>query len=195
MSEKFRNKYRIESNRLRGWDYGWNAPYFITICTQNREYYFGDIKDGKMKLSEIGKMAEKYWDEIPEHFPFVKLDAFVVMPNHIHGIIIIDKIDDGRDVDGHNDGRNVETQNFASLQLSTSSPSKNKFGPQSKNLASIIRGYKIGVTKNARQIDADFAWQPRFYDHIIRNEKSFQTIKNYIINNPLKWDTDKLKDE
>ena len=186
MSEKFRNKYRIESNRLRGWDYGWNAPYFITLCTQNREYYFGDIKDGKMKLSEIGKMAEKYWDEIPEHFPFVKLDAFVVMPNHIHGIIIIDKIDDGR---------NVETQNFASLQSSTSSPSKNKFGPQSKNLASIIRGYKIGVTKNARQINAGFAWQSRFHDHIIRNEKSFQTIKNYIINNPLKWDTDKLKDE
>lgn len=180
--EKFQGKYRIESTRLKNWDYGWNAPYFVTICTQNREYYFGDIIGGEMVLSEIGEMAQKYWHEIPEHFPFVQLGAFVVMPNHVHGIIIIDKPDDGR---------NVETQNFASLPEKTKQPEpKNQFGPQSKNLASIIRGFKIGVTKHARQIHADFAWQSRFHDHIIRDNKSFERIENYIINNPQNWGDD-----
>ena len=89
--KKYNNKYRIETTRLKNWDYGWNGAYFITICTKNRIHYFGEIKNQKMQLSGIGKMAEKYWHEIPAHFPFVKLDAFIVMPNHIHGIIIIDK--------------------------------------------------------------------------------------------------------
>ncbi len=93
--EKFRDKYRIPSSRLQNWDYGWNAPYFVTICTAKREYYFGEIKNRKIHLSGIGKIAQQFWQEIPKHFPFVILDAFVVMPNHVHGIIIIDKPDGG----------------------------------------------------------------------------------------------------
>ena len=183
--KKFQNKYHIESTRLQNWDYGSNAAYFITICTKNRNHFFGKIIDKKMQLSEIGKMANKYWDEIPEHFPFVKLDAFVVMPNHVHGIIIIDKPDNGTG--------NVDTQNFAYLpQSKQQTRFKNKFGPQSKNLASIIRGYKIGVTKNAKKIDANWAWQPRYYDHIIRNNISFERIRNYILLNPQKWNDDKF---
>ncbi len=89
MSEKFKNKYRIASTRLQTWDYGWNGAYFITICTQNRECFFGDIVDGNMRLSETGKIAHKFWIEIPDHFSFVKLGEFVVMPNHVHGIVII----------------------------------------------------------------------------------------------------------
>lgn len=176
--EKFKNKYRIPSARLPYWDYGSNAAYFVTICTQNREHFFGEITKGKMELSEIGKMAEKYWIEIPVHFPFVKLDTFIIMPNHVHGIIIIDKKDDDY---------NVETQDVASLKLMQ----KNKFGPQSKNLASIIRGFKIGVTKNARMTNPNFAWQSRFYDHIIRNEQSYYRISEYIVNNTLKWKDDR----
>jgi putative transposase len=199
MPNKIIKKYRIETTRLKGWDYGSNASYFVTICTQGRECYFGSIINGKMELTEIGIITQKYWLKIPEHFPFVDLGAFVVTPNHVHGIIIINKTDDERyderydgRYDGRNDGRNVETQNFASLQLPQSPQSqhyqsKNKFGPQSKNLASIIRGFKIGVTKNARQIHAGFAWQPRFHDHIIRNDESFQRIKSYINENPMKW--------
>ena len=91
MAKKYRNKYRIKSIRLPNWDYGWNGSYFITICTQNRKHFFGEIVNSKMQLSEIGMFAEKYWYVIPQHFPFVKLGAFVVMPNHIHGIIIIKK--------------------------------------------------------------------------------------------------------
>jgi len=179
MSDKYKGRYRIESARLKNWDYGWNAAYFVTICTHGREHYFGDIIDGRMQLSEIGHLANKYWSEIPKHFPFVELDSFVVMPNHVHGIVIINK---------PNDERYVETQNFASLP----SESRNKFGPQSKNLASIIRGFKIGVTKNARIINADFAWQSRYHDHIIRNDESLYRIRNYIKNNPSKWMKDKF---
>lgn len=151
--EKFQNKYRIESTRFPHWDYGDNALYFITICTINRHCYFGDVIDGNMVLSDIGEFAEKYWLEIPQHFPFVILHNHVVMPNHVHGIIEIAKSDDdyGRN-DGRNDndGHTVETQDFASLQpppphqppsssQSSSDPTqpKNQFGPQSRNLASI----------------------------------------------------------
>jgi REP element-mobilizing transposase RayT len=192
--KKYKNKYRIETTRLKNWNYGWNGAYFITICTQNRIHYFGEIENREMQLSKIGKMAEKYWYEIPQHFPFVKLGEFVVMPNHIHGIIIIDKTNNGETTV-------VETQNFASLQQRQQRQqyqpplSKNKFGPQSQNLASIIRGYKIGVTKNAKKINPMWKWQSRYYDHIIRNEKSFQNISNYIINNPLNWNGDKFNNK
>ena len=99
--EKFKGKYRISSARLQNWDYGWNALYFITICTQNRELFFGEIINHKMQLSEIGELSKKYWFEIPEKFSFIKLDEFVVMPNHIHGIIEIAKTDNKQ-----NDQRN-----------------------------------------------------------------------------------------
>jgi putative transposase len=200
--DKFQNKYRIPSARLQNWDYGWNAPYFVTICTANREHYFGEIVNYEMGFSKIGENANTCWLEIPNHFSFVKLDVHVVMPNHVDGIIVIDKQDDGRN-NGRNVGVNVETQNFASLQPPTNKPptnkppqqTKNKFGPQSQNLASIIRGYKIGVTKFARNNNIDFAWQPRFHDHIIRDDKSYEKIRNYIINNPKNWKNDKFNND
>lgn len=170
----YKNKYRIPSSRAPWWDYGANAAYFVTICTQNRHWYFGEVADGLMQLSEIGRIAQSCWMEIPQHFPFVQLDAFVVIPNHVHGIIVIDKPGEGI----------VETQNLVS-------PPRNTFGPQSKNLASIIRGFKIGVTKNARLIDPGFAWQSLYHDHIIRDQKSYLNITEYIINNPAKWKDDK----
>lgn len=89
--DKFRNRYRIPSTRLRNWDYGWNGSYFVTICVSNHNCVFGEIRNDEMVLSEIGELAKTYWIKIPEHFPNVYLNAFVVMPNHIHGIIIIDK--------------------------------------------------------------------------------------------------------
>jgi REP element-mobilizing transposase RayT len=186
MPQKFKNKYRILSHRLQDWDYGSNGSYFVTICTQNRVHYFGEIESGKMILNVIGEQAETSFREIPIHFPFVKLGNFVVMPDHVHAIIIINKPDEIA----------VETQDLASPQTPTSIKhhvetqdfaSLHKFGPQSKNLASIVRGYKIGVTKFTRTMKIDFAWQPRFYDHIIRNSGSFERIQNYIINNPLNW--------
>ena len=87
--DKFKNKYRIQSARLKGWDYSDDGAYFITICTQNWQQFFGNVNNGGMQLSEIGEIAEKYWKEIPNHFPSILLDNFVVMPNHVHGVLII----------------------------------------------------------------------------------------------------------
>lgn len=99
MSEKFQEKYRISSARLQNWDYGWNAIYFITLCTAGHEHKFGKIVEGVMHMSDIGLIAEKIWCDIPQHFKFIDLDAFVVMPNHLHCILIINKNDDGRYMD------------------------------------------------------------------------------------------------
>ena len=90
----FKNKYRISSTRLKGWDYSKDGYYFVTICVKKQECLFGRINKDKMICTEIGRIACKYWQEIPEHFPFVRLDEYVVMPNHVHGIVVIDKSDD-----------------------------------------------------------------------------------------------------
>jgi len=100
MSEKFKNKYTIKSARLSNYDYSQNGMYFVTICTKDKEYFFGEIKNGGMVLNDVGKMADKYWREIPVHFPFVKLDEFVVMPNHVHGIVEISRDEINNDCGG-----------------------------------------------------------------------------------------------
>ncbi|MBP9023736.1 MAG: hypothetical protein KBH06_11095 [Spirochaetes bacterium] len=194
----FANKYRIESARLKNWDYSSNGLYYITICVKNRECVFGNKANGKMILSDIGKTAENCWCEIPRHFPFVKLDEYVIMPNHIHGIIIIEKPMicnvSIKPVDIM--GIPVETQDFASLPTQQSDATKqsnepsSNFGPQSKNIASIIRGFKIGVTKYAVNNNIPFKWQSRYYDHIIRDENDLNRIRKYIIDNPSNWEMD-----
>lgn len=170
--KKYKDKKQY---RYKGYDYAQDGFYFVTICVKNREMFLGGAINGKIKLSEIGLAADKFWREIPNHFLFVKLDEYVVMPNHVHGIIIIE-----------NNTQNVGTQNFAFLP-----EYQNKFGPQSKNLSSIIRGFKIGVTKYANNNNLEFAWQSRFHDRIIRNENELNCIRQYIINNPLKWELDR----
>ena len=187
--DKFKNKYRIKSTRLQNWDYSNNGYYFVTICTKNKNKYFGEIKNKEMILNDIGKIAEKCWLEIPKHFDFVVLDEFVIMPNHIHGIIIINKNDISSLLpETQNITSFTETQNITSLRQC---PNKqNKFRVQSKNLASIIRGFKIGVTKYANQNNITFRWQPRFYDRIIRTEIELPNIREYIAFNPGKWQED-----
>ena len=98
MTRKFKNKYRVDTVRAKWWDYTNNGSYFVTICTKDRQHFFGNIVEtpklgvtAKMKLNEIGELAQKFWMEIPQHFPFVVLDEFVVMPNHMHGIICVSK--------------------------------------------------------------------------------------------------------
>jgi len=180
---KYQNKYRIESTRLPEYDYFQIGYYYITICTENKTNYFGKIENDIMFLNEIGEIANKYWLEIPEHYPNVKLDEYIIMPNHIHGIIFIKN-----NVSENNSGASVETQNIVSLQ------NQNKFQhiiPGS--IGSIIRGFKIGVTKWVRQnTKIDTIWQRNYYDHIIRNEKSLYKIRHYIKYNPLNWKHDDL---
>ena len=110
MAERFKNKYRIKSARLEDWDYRWNAAYFITICTAHRKHYFGEIKNGKMDFSPVGVIADILWHEILHHTSYVQLGNFVVMPNHIHGILIlnnpeipeIENISEGNNEEGNN---------------------------------------------------------------------------------------------
>lgn len=186
MSFKTKKQYRHQ-----GYNYDEDGYYFITICTKNRELFFGKINNGEIKYSLLGEAAKKCWSEIPKHFPFTKLDEFVIMPNHIHGIIIIRHEDNvavgtqnfvfrsAGDVTG-----NGGTQDFAFLRETVYG---NKFGPQSKNLGSIIRGFKIGVTKFANQNNLFFAWQSRFHDRIIRDEDELNRIRQYIVDNPFNW--------
>jgi len=167
----FQNKYRVESTRLPYWDYSSDGWYFVTICTKNREEHFGKIQNYFMGLSNIGCAAAKFWNEIPNHFPFTRLDEWVVMPNHVHGIIIIDN-------------HIVETRDLASLQWD-----ENEFGPLKKNsLQSIIHGFKSSITRWCNVNNhKNFAWQPRFHDRIIRNEKELNEIRKYIYYNPQMW--------
>ncbi len=176
--DKFKNKYRISSTRLQSWNYGANGAYFITICTHKREHFFGKIINGEMKLNDLGELAESEWIKTIELRPDMNLEmgAFVIMPNHFHAIIII----------GDN-----EYNRTGAMHCACASNKQNKFGSQSKNLASIIRGFKSSITTNARKLgNSNFAWQTRFHDHIIRNGRSFENIQNYIINNPKKWQED-----
>ena len=203
MAEKYKNKYRIESTRMPAWDYGWKGAYFITLVTKNREHYFGDIKDGKMIKSELGLVLENEWLKTPRIRPDMNiiLDEYCVMPNHFHAIIKIgrnqyNKFDNAK-TDITDDTAGDTADRDAMHRVSTANPAdpddrKNKFGPQRKNLASIIRGFKSAVTIYARKNNIDFAWQPNYHDHIIRNKTEYFRIKKYIINNPAKWDNDKF---
>ncbi len=187
MTNKFQNKYRIPSARLKNWDYGANGAYFITICTQNRDHFFGEIIEKQFIASEIGTLAEKYWMEIPQHFPFVELGNFVVMPNHVHGILIIDK--NG----GFVDGGFVETRLIASLPTPKIGGITGENNPMIQdNISRIIRWYKGRCSFEMRKIHADFGWQSRFHDHIIRNAPEWERIQTYIENNPMNWTEDKF---
>ena len=190
MCSLFRNKYRNETCRLIGHDYSLPGKYFITICTHQREPYFGNILDGIMILSETGRIALNIWYEIPIHFPFVELDEFVVMPNHIHAIIIIEPLS-ALNV-GTLHATSQRSQQPPQQRSQQQQPFKNEFmsiiSPKFGSLATVIRSYKSAVSKNAHLTESDFAWQPRFYDHIIRSGMELNRIRKYIIDNPLKWD-------
>ena len=163
---------------MQNWDYGSNASYYVTICAGGRECYFGEIENNMVKLSEIGILADKYWLEIPGHFKYVKLDEYIIMPNHIHAIIIIDN-------------PNVETPN---LGVSTTNTGKNDKW-RSGVLGVIINQYKRICTIESRKINPEFAWQSRFHDHVIRDEESLNNIRRYIKDNPENWTKDEFNSE
>jgi REP element-mobilizing transposase RayT len=191
--DKFQNKYRIPSARLQFWDYRWAGAYFITICTAGREHYFGEIVSGKLEMSHIAIIADILWHEIPHHSNNVELGAFVVMPNHIHGILILNNpVTDSDSA--------VETLHATSLQSQSQSSihpnPKNEFmaaiSPKPNSISTIVRSYKSAVSKHAHRLGFDFQWQSRFHDHIIRNDAEYQRIVDYINTNPANWEQDKF---
>ncbi len=150
--DNYQNKYRIASARLEGYDYGRNGAYFITICTKDRRHFFGEIVNGEMQLSAVGELAKIFWLEIPQHFPFVRLANFVVMPNHTHGILIVDKTDD--DLDSVLDD-SVET---LQCNVSTESSNTESSNTESSEIIQIIQ--KQTNVKNIPQIRFHFHHYP-----------------------------------
>ncbi|CAH0997069.1 hypothetical protein EMA8858_03206 [Emticicia aquatica] len=193
MADKFQNKYRIPSARHPNWDYCTNGAYFITICTKNRQYFLGECEKGKMKLSTVGAIVQGFWYEIPKHFPFVELGEFVVMPNHIHGVLILNKNGFYENIEPVDIIDPVET-----LQCNVSTENKNEFyqkiSPKSGSISTIVRSYKSICTKHIHSAfpTLNFEWQTRFWDNIIRDDEAFNTISQYILNNPLNWEEDKF---
>ncbi|MDB0011297.1 transposase [Crocinitomicaceae bacterium] len=185
MATYFKNKYRNESIRLQNWDYRWDGAYFITFCTKNRVDYFGEIQDGKMQLSQIGVIADICWNEIKNHSKNVTLGAFVVMPNHIHGVVIL-----------NNGYIKEDEQELSIIESTPKTIGQKRYQNIGKNsISSIIGSYKSAVTKHARRLGFEFEWQRLFYEHIIRDEKSFYHISNYIENNVKKWEEDRFMKE
>ncbi|MDA3928309.1 MAG: hypothetical protein PF541_05080 [Prolixibacteraceae bacterium] len=190
MSDKFEKRFRDTSIRLQNWNYGWNGAYFITICTAERSHYFGNIEGEKIKLSAIGILADVFWHEIKNHSKFIKLDAFIVMPNPIHGIIILDG---NNQVTDRNKAWLVSTETHTSANNEPKTIGQSRFQNQGKNtISSIIGSYKSAVSKHAHRLGFEFELQSRFYDHIIRDNKSLKHIQNYILSNPQNWRGDKL---
>jgi len=177
MKEYFKNKYRTSTNRLQDWDYSASAFYYVTICTKDRVCCLAEIKNKQIYLSKIGKVVFNCWNNIPEHCKNVKLDDWIIMPNHLHGIIII-----GNDKDF---GINRRDRVYP---VSTD----DKFGHvKPKSLSSIINTFKGAVTRQCNRENLDFQWQSNYYEHIIRNEKDLARIKKYIANNPINWQFDR----
>jgi len=187
-TDLFKNKYRIPSTRFLNWNYGWEGVYFITICTKDKEHYFGKIENSEIVLSNLGIIADVMMYEIKNHSQNVEIDNYVIMPNHVHCILILNE----------NDEIHL-CRDKACLVSTTTMESKNepigtnRFQNQGKNtISSIIGSYKSAVTKHAHRLGFNFEWQSRFHDHIIRNVKEYENIFNYITENPLKWEQDKF---
>ena len=193
------------SIRLKGYDYAREGLYFITICCFENKHLFGKIVDGVVMLNEAGRVAERCWKEIPEHFRDVVLHEFVIMPNHVHGILEIVGAKNEEDGNGagakmKNNGNNENNadregaKNFSPVRGDIIG-NRNSPLPQSpsRTIGSVVRGFKIGVTKWMRQhTDVVNVWHRNYYDIIIRNEQSYDNISKYIVNNPINWRDDRF---
>jgi putative transposase len=170
-------EHHRRSIRLRGYDYAQEGAYFITVCQVNRECIFGDIVDGEMHLNQFGEIVLKWWNELPNYYSPVELDEFVVMPNHMHGIIVITDVGAAscRSGDGRDEGRGHPAPT------------------EKRTLGQLVGYFKFQITKEINRIrDAGYAkvLQRDYYEHIIRNEREWNAIAEYIHNNPANWRAD-----
>jgi putative transposase len=172
------------SIRLQGYDYGQAGLYFITICAWQRQCIFGEIEDGEMHLNHVGEIARDEWLRTAKIRPNIDIAEFVVMPNHVHGIIAIG---DGMDVIGAN-GRGTMHR--------APTDGNEKFGkPTSNTIPTIIRGYKAAVTTQVnilRDSPQCPVWQRNYYENVVRSEAEYLRIADYILNNPRQWQEDSL---
>ena len=198
--DKFRNKYRISSARAQWWNYGWDAACFVTICTKNRQLHFGEIENERMILSDVGKIAEQCWKEIPGQGENIELGVNVIMPNHVHGILILNgNVDPQASAGNTSSGDACRDKACLVSTLATETEPPNQTVGQSRfqhpgrnTISSILGGYKSAVSKLVARSGLEFGWQSRFHDHIIRDEEEYHRISDYILNNPATWDNNKF---
>jgi len=181
-------KHHRRSIRLKGYDYSQAGAYFVTICTQNRACLFGEVVDGEMRINEAGRMVQSVLDEMPTFYPGVEIDAFVVMPNHVHVIVVlVGATPCGRPTVGG------QTQGRAQAQGQAQGPAP------TLSLPDVVHRFKTLTTKRYADGVKQLGWPPfpgrlwqrNYYEHIIRNEESLNRIRVYITNNPLQWDLDR----
>ena len=169
----YRDRYRVESPRMPKHDYG-PGLYFVTICTRDREPWLGAVRDDDVVLSEIGLQVEALWRAVPAHYPDVRLDAFVIMPDHFHAILGI-QAGSGRD---------------AACRVSGSAPGRDGACPVSTRtrLPYVVGSFKSAVTRwCGRNGYADFAWQSRYFEHLVRDDREQDLIREYLVANPFRW--------
>ena len=168
--------YRRNSLRLKGYDYSQVGGYFVTICAAGRRCIFGEVVEGRIRLSEIGRIVELCWRNISTHFPNTKVDTFQIMPNHVHGIV------------------KIKEHSCRGVQLNA--PTGNHFSgisPRKNTLGVIIRTFKGAVTsevRKTRKAHVESIWQRSFYDHIIRDDVDHFFVERYIELNPIMWELD-----
>jgi REP element-mobilizing transposase RayT len=180
------------SIRLQGYDYSQSGAYFITICTDKKKKYFGDIVNGDVKLNLVGQYAFHQWKLIPQRFTNVELDEFIIMPNHIHGIIVIRS--------GSGEGSDNEVMDGKQRLFSDPSPIHvhEKIHPNGTypgSIGAIVQNFKSSTSRKINampKMKGITIWQKNYYDHIIRNEEDYARIVEYIRINPQKWEQDEL---
>jgi REP element-mobilizing transposase RayT len=180
MSKFDPHKHHRRSIRLKGYDYSQAGAYFVTIVTYQRDLLFGEIKNGEMHLNALGGIADECWRAIPDHFPNVELAAHVVMPNHMHGILVFNN----NDVDAN---ASTSTGRGTIYRAPTEQFQK----PVPGSLPTIVRTYKSAVTRRiGREYNITGIWQRNYYEHVIRNHEEWDRIHRYIEANPRSWNED-----
>ena len=180
------------SIRLKEYDYSRTGAYFLTVCAWKKENIFGEIKNSEMLLNKYGEIVMKCWDDLPSHYHQAQLDEFVIMPNHVHGVIVIDRTTNN-DVTRHSVGAGLKPD-----RIDADNKDKNRAGlkpapTRQHGLPEIVRAFKtfssrrINETRNNPGVPL---WQRNYYEHIIRDEQELHAIREYIRYNPLKWDED-----
>ena len=182
MTMKQKKLFENKSLRLKEFDYGHPGAYFVTICIDDRKCLFGDVVNGKMILTALGKIADKCLIAIPAHFKNTEIPIHIVMPNHVHAVVFIfDETFVG------------QTHAFDSQRRAFDLQKDRKH----QKLPVIVGSYKSAVSKEVNKMfpASNFKWQTSYHDHIIGNERALENIYNYIVNNPYNWQTDLENEE
>lgn len=172
-------KYKNESLRAQWWDYSNAGTYFITICTKDRNPFFGNVLNEKVELSEVGEIVFEEWLKTKDLRSKMKVELhnFVVMPDHFHALLIIGITEFN--------GLNASIDECGNIR-------NNQFKSQSNNLGSLVRGFKSAVTMKCKLSGLSFSWQSRYYDLIVRSPEQFENVQKYILENPAKWKSNRI---